>query len=118
MASVVAAATLTTLASLFYAKSSNYSSSSLGDGGGIQRRHSSGGSPRASDPGNDDDAHDDRDDWHLSEQPQTYGETASRLANIVRMGWTDALSILKIWRVDHYSDSWRTETAKTRLRKR
>ena len=102
MASVVAAATLTTLASLFYAKSSNYSSSSLGDGGGIQmRRHSSGGSPRASDPGNDDDAHDDRDDWHLSEQPQTYGETASRLANIVRMGWTDALSILKIWRVDH-----------------
>ena len=62
----------------------NYSSSSLSDGGGIQRRHSSGGSPRASDPGNDDDAHDDRDDWHLSEQPQTYGETASRLANIVR----------------------------------
>ena len=43
----------------------------------------------------------DDDDWQLSEQPRTYGETASRLAKIVRIGWTDALSILKIWRVDH-----------------
>jgi hypothetical protein len=106
MASVVAAATLTTLASLFYAKSA-----ALNDGNNGQRNASFGtnaSSPDATTKStlnenkkNKKNDESDLDDWQLSEQPKTYGETASRLAKIVRTGWTDALSILKIWRVDH-----------------
>ena len=98
MASVVAAATLTTLASLFYA-SNNSNSHTNNNTRNSFTMHSPSGVPPTNTKENDGD--DDDDDWQLSEQPRTYGETASRLANIVRIGWTDALSILKIWRVDH-----------------
>ena len=96
MASVVAAATLTTLASLFYASKSNSNNNSRNSF--AMQNAPSGVPPTNTTKENDDN---DDDDWQLSEQPRTYGETASRLAKIVRIGWTDALSILKIWRVDH-----------------
>ncbi|CAL6408130.1 unnamed protein product [Bathycoccus prasinos] len=99
MASVVAAATLTTLASLFYASNNNTSNSNNNTTRNSFTMHSPSGVPPNNKENDGDDENDD--DWQLSEQPRTYGETASRLAKIVRIGWTDALSILKIWRVDH-----------------
>ncbi|CAL6410148.1 unnamed protein product [Bathycoccus prasinos] len=99
MASVVAAATLTTLASLFYA--SNSSNSSTNNNNSRNNSFAVQNAPSGVPPNDTKENDADDDDWQLSEQPRTYGETASRLAKIVRIGWTDALSILKIWRVDH-----------------
>ena len=99
MASVVAAATLTTLASLFYA--SNSSNSSTNNNNSRNNSFAVHNAPSGVPPNDNKENDADDDDWQLSEQPRTYGETASRLAKIVRIGWTDALSILKIWRVDH-----------------
>lgn len=98
MASVVAAATLTTLASLFYASNSN---SSTNNNNSRNNSFAVQNAPSGVPPNDNKENDADDDDWQLSEQPRTYGETASRLAKIVRIGWTDALSILKIWRVDH-----------------
>ena len=98
MASVVAAATLTTLASLFYASNSTLSSTNNNSRNNSFAVHNA---PSGVPPNDNKENDADDDDWQLSEQPRTYGETASRLAKIVRIGWTDALSILKIWRVDH-----------------
>ena len=33
--------------------------------------------------------------------PETWGESASRLARVVRLSWSEALARLGIWRVDH-----------------
>ena len=99
MTSVVAAATLTTLASLFYA--SNSSNSSTNNNNSRNNSFAAHNAPSGVPPNDNKENDADDDDWQLSEQPRTYGETASRLAKIVRIGWTDALSILKIWRVDH-----------------
>ena len=100
MASVVAAATLTTLASLFYANKAKVTTSSE-----HKRQNSSSRSDDVDDDGddekNDEVNKDQLSDYRLAEQPTTYGETAARLTRVVQMGWTDAMQVLKIWRLDH-----------------
>ena len=44
---------------------------------------------------------DERDYGAATPPPRTWGESAVRLASVVRLSWKEALARLGIWRLDH-----------------